>query len=174
MVGTFASVTDKPCTCGFLERAADDPEVPIRFDTTTAEYHFQYPSPCATDTCPDAIASLIIHHCPFCGGTASPSKRPNLFATISQREQQRLYRLFRGMRTLPDVIKALGAPEEDKEQGLTVQAPEKVGKAPSVRTYRTLRYARLSDTADVEVYADTAEGKVNVTLLGKYIGPTID
>jgi hypothetical protein len=113
---------------------------------------------------------MMIYHCPFCGGAAPPSKRATLFTTFTPDEQRRLYRLFDGMRTLQEVIAVLGPPDEDKERGLTVQAPERGGQAPTLRRFRTLRYTRLSDTADVEVYADPTEGKVQVMLMGKYIG----
>ena len=167
---TFASVTEQPCTCGFLERQADNPASPIVFDARLNEYHFEYPSPCARGDCPTAKAQMMIYHCLFCGGAAPPSKRATLFTAFTPEEQRRLYRLFDGMRTLQEVIAALGPPDEEKERGLTVQRPEKDGQPPTMRSFRTLRYTRLSDTADVEVYADPGEDKVQVMLLGKYIG----
>jgi hypothetical protein len=171
---THASVTDAPCTCRYLEHAADDPASPIVFDAELNEYNFEYPSPCGDGSCEAGKASLRIYHCPFCGGAAPESKRPALFTTFTPEEQGRLYRLFDGMQTLQDVVEALGPPDEDKERGLTVRVPEQEGKAPTLRRFRTLRYCRLSDTADVEVYADPAEGKVQVTLMGKYIGAPVE
>jgi len=148
--------------------------MPIRFDPLVGEYHFEFPSPCSGETCPEAKAYLTIYHCPFCGGAAPPSKRETLFTTFSVQEAGRLCRLFHGMRTLEEVVRALGPPDEDAGRGLRVREPEKEGKAPRLRIYRTLRYTRLSDTADVEVYADPAEGNVQVALVGKYIGPAIE
>ena len=171
---TWASVTGDPCSCGFLERAADDPNLPIRFDPLVGEYHFEFPSPCAGEACPEAKAQLTIYHCPFCGGAAPPSKRDTLFTNISDQEAARLYRLFEGMDTLEEVVRALGPPDDDMERGLTVREPEKEGKPPTLRTYRTLRYTRLSDNADVEAYADPAKGNVQAALVGKYIGPPIE
>ncbi len=170
---TFASVTGKPCSCGFLERAADDLDMPIRFDPPVGEYHFKFPSPCVGETCPEAKAYLAIYHCPFCGGAAPPCKRETLFTTFSEREVVRLCRLFDGLCTLEEVVRALGAPNEDSDRGLRMREPEKEGKAPRLWTYRTLGYTRLSDTADVEVYSDPAVANVQVTLAGKYIGPPI-
>jgi hypothetical protein len=167
---TFDSVTEQPCNCGFLEQQADDPASPIVFDARLNEYHFEYPSPCAGGDCATAKAQMMIYHCPFCGGAAPPSKREALFTAFTPEEQRRLYRLFDGMRTLQEVIAALGPPDEDKEQGLTVRRPGQDGQPPSTRSFRTMRYTRLSDTADVEVYADPTEGKVQVMLMGKYIG----
>jgi hypothetical protein len=167
---TFASVTEEPCICGYLDRAADDPASPVVFDAAMNEYHLEFPDPCAGGDCEAAKAFLIIYHCPFCGGAAPESKRAGLFTTFTPNEHRRLNRLFDGMRTLQDVIATLGPPDEDKERGLTVQQPEKDEQAPTLRTFRALRYTRLSDTANVEVYADAVEGKVHVMLMGKYIG----
>jgi hypothetical protein len=171
---TFASVTGEPCDCGFLERAVDDPHLPIRFNPSMGEYQFEFPSPCSGETCAEAKAYLMIYHCPFCGGAAPPSKRGTLFTYISDQEAARLYRMFDGMRTLEEVVRAVGPPDHDAERGLTVREPEKKGKPPRLRTYRTLRYTRLSDPADVEVFADPAEGNLQVGLVGKHIGPPVE
>ena len=83
-------------------------------------------------TCPEAKAHLTIYHCPFCGGAAPPSKRDTLFTNISDQEAARLYRLFEGMHTLEEVVRALGPPDDDMERGLTVREPEKEGKPPTI------------------------------------------
>jgi hypothetical protein len=171
---TFASVTGEPCGCGFLERAADDPNSPVRFSPSVGEYQIDFPSPCSGETCPEAKAYLVIYHCPFCGGAAPPSKRETHFTYISDQEGARLHRMFTGMRTLEEVVRAVGSPDDDVERGLTVREPEKEGKPPRLKTYRILRYAHLSNAADVEVYADPVEGNVQVTLMGKYIGPPVE
>ena len=83
-VTTFASVTEQPCACGYLQREADDVASPIVFDATMNEYHFEYPSPCANGACDAAKARMVIYHCPFCGGLAPPSKRPHDHALPKQ------------------------------------------------------------------------------------------
>src|SRR5438552_3640751 len=35
---THASVTDQPCSCGFLQEAADDPDSPIVYDAQLNEF----------------------------------------------------------------------------------------------------------------------------------------
>ena len=84
---TSFSVTSKPCTCGFLECQADDPDSPIVFDARLNEYHFEYASPCSDVGCDSAKAQMMIYHCPFCGGAAlltavqsGGGGRPNLVA----------------------------------------------------------------------------------------------
>src|SRR5437868_3163217 len=97
---TDASVTEDRCSCGYLERAADDPTSPIVYDARLNEYHFEYLNPCAGGECGQAKASLMLYHCPFCGGTAPPSKRDLLFAVIPREEEHRLYKLLGGIKTL--------------------------------------------------------------------------
>ena len=76
---TFSSVTDTLCVCGYLERASEEPEVPIVFDAKVNEYH---------------IANIgkngghrVIYHCPWCGGAAPRSKRASLFATVTDKRR---------------------------------------------------------------------------------------
>ena len=68
---TVKSVTDQSCTCGYLQRAADDPDSPIVYDPQLNEYDFEYPSPCGPREYGKASAYLMIYHCPFCGGAAT-------------------------------------------------------------------------------------------------------
>jgi hypothetical protein len=167
---TFASVTIEPCSCGFLEQAANDPKLPIRFDPSVGEYNFEFTIRRTWKICPDAKAQLRIYHRPFCVGAAPPSKKETLFARISDEEAARLYRMFHGMRTLEKVVRAVGPPDEDIPRGVTVRQPEKEGNAPRLRSYRTLHYTHISHSADVHVYADPADGDVHVALTGKYTG----
>ena len=62
---TFASVTSEPCTCKYLQKAAEDPDNPIEFDERTKGYLYTY-----ADYQGGEKATLIIYHCPFCGGVA--------------------------------------------------------------------------------------------------------
>lgn len=158
----FPSVTEQPCTCGFLEREADNPASPILFDKQLGEYHLVYQN--------SQTGGTIIYHCPFCGGAAPPSKREALFTAIPDEEAQRLYQLFDGMRTLQEVIAALGPPDKEEKRGLTVGQHEEDGQAPTMRSFRTLRYTHLSDSADVVVHAAADEGGLGLILMGKYIG----
>lgn len=170
---TSRSITEQPCTCGFLERQANNPASPIVFDTMHNEYHIEHSSSCGGE-CSPGKGYLLIYHCPFCGGAAPESKRPTLFTSFTPEEQGRLFGLFEGMQTLQEVIAALGSPDEEKKRGLTIQKPEKDGQAPTMQRFRLLRYTRLSDTADVEVYVDPNQEDVQVMLMGKYIGPPIE
>ena len=118
---TFASVTTAPCGCGYLDRAADDPAVPIAFDERTDEFQFRY-----DELGSEGPSSLILYHCPFCGGAAPPSRRHLLFAVIP--------------------------PDRDDPAGTRVTTPESDGSPPITRHHRTLTYERLSDVATVRIH----------------------
>ena len=105
---TFASVTDQPCKCDYLQRRAADPECPIIFDDRVGEYQFTYQKPGA-----EGLSTLVIFHCPFCGGAAPESKRDLLFALIPSEEEERIATLLRPIHSLDDAIKLLGTPDYD-------------------------------------------------------------
>jgi hypothetical protein len=160
---THASKTDLACDCGWLEQSADDPDLPVRFDPTTNEFAFVWGEP-------PSPASLILFHCPFCGGRAPASKRETLFAAITEAERERLGSITSPIATLDDVLRVLGPPDDDFEQGESDQTPAKDGQPPEHRTYRSLRYDGLSETATVGVRV-LPGGAVAFWFVGKYIGP---
>jgi hypothetical protein len=161
---TFASVTDTPCRCGFLRRAADDPRLPIVFDKLTREYHFQY-----REGASKQYSVLVIYHCPFCGGAAPKSKRALLFHVIPPDEERRLTALLAGVSSIRSAIRKLGKPDEDNPQGLSVQRPEEDGRPPTTQWFRMLCYRKLSKVADVWV-TEHADGRASWRLQGKQKG----
>ena len=141
---TSRSVTDVPCTCTYLQSAADDPDNPISFDKRTEEFEFCYTHGTGDDAYP---ARLMIYHCPFCGGAAPKSKRDLLFARIEDNEVDRLAELLAPIQTLADVLKLLGNPDFDSFG--TSRCDESGDQPSTVERYRRLCYQRLSDTAEV-------------------------
>ena len=117
---TFASVADVQCACDYLQRSADDPNNPIVFDADTGEYHFTYREP----DC-HGPSTLVIYHCPFCGGAAPESKRQLLFAVIPAEEDQRLAELLGPVRTIRGALKRLGKPQRDDRFGRRVVRAER-------------------------------------------------
>ncbi|MBW3599824.1 MAG: hypothetical protein KY475_21455 [Planctomycetes bacterium] len=159
---TFASVTDTPCTCGCLERAADDSRNPIVFDEQTGEYHFQYKLPPHTEP-----ALLVIYHCPFCGGAAPESKRKLLFALIPPEEERRLMARLAAIGSISDALETLGEPAQDTPS--VTHRHEQDGQPPSIQHHRTLVYENLSEVAEVWI-TERPDGAVACRLQGKYIG----
>jgi hypothetical protein len=166
---TFASVTEQACSCGYLEQSANDPALPIKYDPHLNEYHFWYHSPCGDNECEQRNASLVIYHCPFCGGAAPESKRALLFAVIPPEEERRLCKMLGQLKTIDEAIQVLGPPDEDMPYGWTERHPETEETASTVESFRTLRYSRLSETANVFIM-DTRAGPVHFCLCGKYLG----
>ena len=152
------SVTDEPCTCSYLQRAADDPKNPIRFDTTTGEYQFLH-----------GDGMLVIYHCPFCGGTAPKSKRNLLFAQIHDPEQSRLAELLDGIETIDGALARFGKP--DFEGTSVTTHPERANEPPRIEHHRDIRYHNLSDVAEIWI-TERPDGKIFWHLQGKYIGAT--
>lgn len=158
---THASVTDTPCSCGYLQRVADDPSLPIEFDPLVGEYQFKFGEPPAT---------LVIYHCPFCGGAAPKSKRDLLFAVIPPDEEQRLADLLAPVATLRAALKRLGKPERDDPAGTRTQTSEDGDRPPTRKRHRTLVYEQLSSVADVWI-TESPDGRAHWQLIGKYVGP---
>src|SRR5262245_1615682 len=107
---THASVTDVPCTCQYLDKAANDPDNPITFDEDTNEYHFNYRTSEQGVEC-SCPAMLVVYHCPFCGGVAPKTKRGLLFAKIPKEEETRLKCLLAPIQTISDAIENFGTPD---------------------------------------------------------------
>lgn len=153
---TFASVTTEPCTCNYLQDAADDSKSPIHFDAQSEEYHFTFGN-----------NALTIYHCPFCGGAAPESKRDKLFADVPTAEQQRLADLLDPIDTFDRAIAVLGKPDYDGF--VNCKHREADGESPRLSRQRTIRYERLSDTAYVW-FTETPGGNVHWQIQGKYVG----
>ena len=61
------------CGCGWLERAAADPSVPIGFNPKVNEYYIEIKKG-------DIEVRMIIRFCPNCGGDAPVSTRRKSFS----------------------------------------------------------------------------------------------
>lgn len=162
---THDSVTSKPCVCKYLELSAENPSVPIAFDEQTNEYHYRYEEPGSS-----GFSTLVIYHCPFCGGAAPKTKRHLLFHVIPPREVERLTDLIGAVTTLEDVIRKLGRPDVDDPHGVLDSPPEEQGQPPTTQWSRTAQYTRLSDVADVW-FTERSDGRAGWQLVGKYRGP---
>lgn len=158
-------VTSIPCSCGYLARSAADPNLPVKFDAELNEYSFEHYLANGTKV------SMLIYHCPMCGGVASESRRRNLFANISDEEVLRLEALYGKIETFEDIERNLGTPDKDETYR---PAPDVVVTQPrtgkrETGQIRVLTYVRLSETADLQfsIYSD---GTVESVLAPKHIG----
>lgn len=157
-----ASRPKKRCKCRFLERSAAEPEIPIVFDERMNEYHIE-------NVAKDGGHS-VIYYCPFCGGAAPRSKRQSFFATITSAEAARLRDLTAEVKTVAQALAKFGTPDDDLDPGTTVFDKASDTQSPRVTSYRTLRYKRLSQTADVDLTDFGPERGLRMSLMAKYIG----
>src|SRR5206468_2568902 len=130
----------------------------------TCEFHFSYGDPRSKNR-----ATLVIYHCPFCGGAAPKSKRHLLFAVIPPDEEERLAKLLVPVKTIRSALKTLGKPQRDDPAGTHTAQDEAAGKSPVRQRHRTLVYEGLSKVADVWI-TERNDGSTSWQLVGKYIG----
>jgi hypothetical protein len=164
---TAASVTDMPCRCGSLERDARDSNLPIRFDPQCNEYYFEFTLPKGTKL------SLVIYHCPMCGGVASESKRDSAFVALSKEEALRVGALVRDLETMDEIVSKLGPPDRDTTSELPDDIPASLRTIPGtdlqqVGPLRALTYENLSETAEVQ-FTIYSNGKTSKLISPKYI-----
>jgi hypothetical protein len=140
-----------------LESESNHPDSPIRFDPKLNEYHFVH-----------GEAKMMIYHCPFCGGRAPKSRRSELFHRLTDAEQSRLCELTKDMRTLQDVMAALGEPDIKQPVGIVITKPERDGKPGSTQSYPVMIYESVSDVADVHVTIYPTD-RVGISFQGKAV-----
>ena len=145
---TFASVTTKLCACRWPHDVAAEPENGVAFDKETKAYVFLTPGG----------GTLMIYHCPFCGGAMPRSPRAERFAHVTEAEVARLTKLTSSVRSIAGAVRVLGKPEDDRADGLLVRTPAKGRKAPSIAAYRVVTFTGASKTADIEVIDYGPEG----------------
>lgn len=137
---TAASVTTKPCKCGYLDRQSKEPASGVEFDSSVNEYNIK-----------GTGRRSVIYHCPWCGGAAPLSRRESLFETITRDELLRLQKLVEDIKTVDQAVAAFGQPDRDVQNETGIGTPEN-GKTPATFTrYRTLTFSKLSKTADVQL-----------------------
>ncbi len=125
------SVTSTPCTCGYLQRMANDSNSPIAYDETVNEYHYQSLGG----------ARLAIYHCPWCGGVAPNSHRSSLFHELKRESCDAICNRTASCATLDDVIAILGQPDDDEYTG--VRYHEKPDRPPRVDRVRRITFHDL-------------------------------
>lgn len=133
------------CDCGWLERAANDPSVPIGFDAQVNEYFLRAGTPGGVE------ARYFIRFCPNCGGDVPVSHRERLFEVITPEESFRLQQLSKGLRTRDDVVRSWGPPDEEILDGYGETEPERDGEPTRTVRCDVMRYSKLSPTAVVDV-----------------------
>jgi hypothetical protein len=153
-----------PCTCSYLQEAADDPENPIVFDKQTEEFQFQYTRGNGVES---ESGMLLIFHCPFCGGSAPRSIRDLLFARTPNDEVERISELLTPIQTLSDAVRDLGPPDSDSH-GIA-RGRETDDHPSSVERIRQIGYQSISEVAEV-CFQVLPNDSVHWQLFGKPLG----
>ena len=135
---------------------AQDSKDPVEFDPQLNEYHILRKG---------GGGYSLIYFCPFCGGQAPKSQRSSLFHRLTDAEQHRLTELTKNLRTVQDVVAALGEPDI-KGLSMAVTTPEKEGMPETTQSYPVMTYSNLSDIANVNVQVYPTE-RVAITFQGK-------
>jgi hypothetical protein len=129
---------------------------PIKFDEELKEYSFEDKS---------LNSSLMIYHCPFCGGVASESKRGDLFAKVSSKEASRVGALIINLDTTEAIEAALGKPDKTL---IHDRLPEEIALFQKMASspIHQWSFTRLSRTANLEfwIYPD---GKIERAIVPK-------
>ena len=160
-----SSVTDIKCSCGVIESMITRGDGPFVIDEETNEYQLKYRA------CNGANGSLIVYHCPFCGGVAKESKRDKLFHEITKKEEDRLKKMTDGIRTLKQCYDKLGRPDDENDRGSSVIHPASVNNPQKIEYFKVATYYKLSSSVDVWV-TEYPGGQVSITFQGKYKGKT--
>ncbi len=144
MKGTHSSVTKASCTCGTLERLAEDPDHPFSFDGSN--YVLQYYTSLGDGTGP---WSMMLYHCPFCGGVPPTAQAPRPFRFVHTREYMRLLEIAQNLRSMQQVVETLGQPDGTVAPPGIDSDAYCVGGPSSTPRSRCFKYSRLSEMADV-------------------------
>ncbi len=142
-----------------LEKASKEPAHPIRWDEKLNEYYLAY----------GKGGRMMVYYCPFCGGSTPPSRRGSFFAHVTDEEESRIYRMFRGIRTTSDVTDRFGPPDETREFASSTRTPSRDGKPERGEIFRGLVYQNLSPVADI-IFEVGNNDSVRGTWIQKSVG----
>jgi hypothetical protein len=131
------------CDCGWLDRAANDPAVPIGFDDRTNEYYVEVRGNGGVE------GRMLIRYCPSCGGDAPVSKRRQLFHPVSMDDQLTVQQFNGELHTRDDVLAKWGVPDEEIRGGYAI--PESSYEGARTMVFDVLRYNNVLGTAVVDV-----------------------
>lgn len=112
---------------------------------------------------------MMVYYCPICGGSTPKSRRASMFAHVTQEEETRIYALFKGVRTVSDVIARFGPPDEEGDIAAAVRRPGSRSKAERGEIFRGLVYKNLSPAADI-LFQVAAGESVTGTWIQKHVG----
>jgi hypothetical protein len=138
------------------ERHAANPKCPIEFDERMNEYHLVFGRHC-----------LILRYCFWCGGRLLESKRDAYFSTPEEEEIQEVGRLLAAAKTVEDVVRSLGTPDETYQWRDDMM--EACENQKMTRWKQTLRYLKRWKSLVLDVQ-EMPDGAIQYGITGRYIG----
>lgn len=139
------------CDCGILTQLAWEAAFPIRFDAELNEYLL-------SDR--EGRTEQLMRFCFWCGGSLPESRRDRLFCEISEREIQEVQRLLTGLTNSSEVVKLLGAPDNQ------VENPDLKSDGNPSEIHRWLCYRKQWTTLDL-IISIHHDDRISFTLSAK-------
>lgn len=131
------------CRCGWLKRAAADPEVPVCYDTQENRYVIQR-------TTAEWQGIVILNYCPSCGDASPAVTRNNDVDDVLAREMDRLRDMVRESHAIGQVIAKFGEP--DRKSILRIVRGDRA------KIFNTAVFSRWSSLVEVHLI-DYGEGR---------------
>jgi hypothetical protein len=136
---------------------------PIEFDQRMNEYHIVHHG-----------VRIYIEYCFNCGGRLPESKRDSYFTTPNENEMAEIEELLRNVRSIPDVIRILGA-ADDVHKGAVDAVCETVASDPP-RNGRVLKWKQQLDYRErwvslTLIVHENVDGSVAYLIAGKQLAP---
>ncbi len=142
------------CHCGSPQRWAADAGMPVEYNGTFAEYGITSSSG----------VWHVMRYCFWCGGVLPVSERWRMTIQPSEDELQDALRLLEDIKTVTQLQRALGEPDELVEGETAIGLPE---SAPRFKT----QFVYRSRWKTVDLYAiEEQDGRLQFALSGKFKG----
>jgi hypothetical protein len=145
------------CDCGFPERWARDPSVPIEFNPKVNEYYLVAGT--------KGGMHHVMHYCFWCGGRLPESKRGELFTEPAESEMAQVRAVSAEAKSAADVLRVLGEPDATFDW-VDTDDPELNGAKKWDKCYR---YSSRWKTLVVNVM-EFSDGSIEWAVHGHFLG----
>jgi hypothetical protein len=152
--------TERKCECGYPEKWAKDPAFPVEYDPHVEEYQIVHGG--------KRRWRFIMRYCPWCGGRLR-SNRDRLFTTPSEAEKQEVVSLLAGAKSVEDVLRILGQPDEAHSWDDMDSDPASCCGC-ELKWVRDFKYLSRWTTLNVDIL-ELGDGSITFAISGKYAGP---
>lgn len=149
----MAELFEHRCRCDMPDRWVSQANCPVEFDERMNEYHLVHDG-----------QQWIMRYCFWCGGRLPESKRSTFFTKVAPAEVEKIRTLLTGARTVDDVIRVLGEPDERLECRGGIQP----GQGEYIPYRQTLRYSTRWKTVVLNVH-EFPDGRIAKSWHGHHV-----